>query len=95
MLSAYEKDSPEYKVVKDLFESMKEVRMFRGLYDAKHGDDHYMYGVMAPMECIAYLLGEDYGDSFSDEFIGNMVKSQERAKSELQNKEEASVGKVV
>ena len=53
--------------------------LFRGRYDAKHGaSEHYMYGICTVMEAIACRISEKTGDAFSDIFILNMIKSEEK-----------------
>lgn len=51
--------------------------MLRGCYDAKHGDEHYMYGVELVMEIIAEKAGRQ--KQFNDVFSQNMKKSLEKA----------------
>ena len=51
--------------------------LFIGEYDARHGDEHFMYGIATVMESIAYRVGDDVGDAFSDLFTRNMIKSEE------------------
>ena len=38
-----------------------------------------MYGVSSVMECLAYMIDDEYGDKFSKEFIENMLTSEEKA----------------
>ena len=52
-------------------------RMLRGCYDARNGDEHYMYGVESVMEIIAEKAGRH--KQFSDVFSQNMKKSLEKA----------------
>lgn len=54
--------------------------MFKGIYDAEHSNDTFMHGISAVMESIAYQISNEVGDNFSDEFIKNMIKSEEYAK---------------
>lgn len=51
--------------------------LFIGEYDARNGDEHFMYGIATVMESIAYRVGDDVGDAFSDLFTRNMIKSEE------------------
>ena len=51
--------------------------MIRGCYDAKHGDEHYMYGVELVMEIIAEKAGRQ--KEFNDVFSQNMKESLEKA----------------
>ena len=53
--------------------------MFRGHYDAKHGNNSFMYGICTVMEFIADKASPEIYDKFSTEFVKNMNKSEERA----------------
>lgn len=62
-----------YKIVlKDLCKCS----LFVGRYDAKHSDDHFMYGINTVMETIAYSVSDKVGDEFSDNFMKNMITSE-------------------
>lgn len=50
-----------------------------GEYDAKNGNEQFMYGISTVMEWIAYHVSEADGDEFSDLFSKNMIKSEEKA----------------
>lgn len=49
-----------------------------GKYDAKNGNEKFMYGISTVMEFIAYRVSEADGDAFSDLFIKNMIKSEKK-----------------
>ena len=51
-----------------------------GKYDAKNGNEKYMFGVDTVMEWIAYKVSEVQGDDFSELFTKNMVESQTKAR---------------
>ena len=51
-----------------------------GKYDAKNGNEKYMFGVDTVMEWIAYKVSEVQGDNFSELFTKNMVESQKKAR---------------
>ena len=51
-----------------------------GKYDAKNGNEKYMFGVDTVMEWIAYKVSEAQGDNFSELFTKNMVESQKKAR---------------
>lgn len=51
-----------------------------GKYDAKNGNEKYMFGVDTVMEWIAYKVSEAQGDDFSELFTKNMVESQKKAR---------------
>lgn len=62
-----------YKIV---LNDLLKCNMFVGIYDAKHGNSSFMYGIGTVMENIAYSINDKTGDSFSELFIKNMVKSE-------------------
>ena len=51
-----------------------------GKYDAKNGNEKYMFGVDTVMEWIAYKVSEAQGNDFSELFTKNMVESQKKAR---------------
>lgn len=63
-------------VMKDLMKCP----MFRGNYDAKNGNDHFMYGISTIVEFVAYGCGEKFYDKFEEMFFANLRKSQIKAK---------------
>jgi hypothetical protein len=69
----------EKATLKNIFEELKKCELFVGKYDAKNGDEQFMYGISTIMECLAYMIDEKYGDDFSKEFIENMLTSEEKA----------------
>lgn len=62
-----------YKIV---LEDLKKIPLFMGSYDACHGNEHFMHGVAAVMESIAYKVSDEEGDAFSDEFVHNLIFSE-------------------
>lgn len=58
---------------------MMECPMFRGVYDAKHGKESFMYGVATVMEYLALKVSEEFYEEVSDIFVKNMVKSLDKA----------------
>ena len=50
--------------------------LFRGKYDARNGDEHFMHGIATVMESIAYHVSDEVGDAFSDLFTRNMIESE-------------------
>ena len=36
-----------------------------------------MYGIETVMECLAYMVSDEYGDSFSDTFVKNLIFSEQ------------------
>ena len=73
-LTQLEKDT-----LKKIIEEMKECGMFIGRYDAKNGNEQFMYGISTVMEYLAYRVSDEYGDAFSGEFVNNMIESEKRA----------------
>ena len=53
-----------------------QVRMFTGIYDAEHGDEHFMHGINTVMAYIADQVSDDTYDNVEDLFLTNMVASQ-------------------
>lgn len=73
-----------------VYDRLIEVPMFCGIYDAKNGNEHFMYGIATVMEYIAYLVDEDTYEDYNDMLHRNMTASEERAeqtepKSEIGN----------
>lgn len=69
----------EKATLKNIFKELKKCDLFIGKYDAKHGDENFMYGVSAVMESLAYMISEKYGNDFSQDFVKNMLTSEEKA----------------
>ena len=53
--------------------------LFKGCYDAKHGNNSFMYGICTVMEFISDKVSPEAYDKFSTDFVTNMNKSEERA----------------
>ena len=69
---------------KIVLNELKKNSLLCGHYDARHGNEHFMYGIATVMEAIAVRAddtGEIY-DGFEDEFLNNMTKSEERSEDE-------------
>ena len=60
-------------------EELKQCPMFRGVYDAKNEDEHFMNGVATVMEALAYMVNDNVGDKFTDEFLLNKINSEVEA----------------
>lgn len=58
---------------------MMECPMFRGEYDAKHGEESFMYGIATVMEYLALKVDEGFYQEVSDIFAKNMAKSLDKA----------------
>ena len=65
---------------KIVYDKLMEIPLFRGVYDAKHGNEHFMYGISTVMECIANLVSEELYDEYNATFHRNMCESEDRAK---------------
>ena len=65
--------SEAYKIV---FDDLIQCDLFKGIYDAKHGNEQYMYGISAVMECIAQGVSDECYESFNNKFINNMLESE-------------------
>lgn len=64
--------------IRQLVLEMMECPMFRGVYDAKHGNESFMYGISTVMEYLASRVGDTFYQEVSDVFTHNMVKSQKK-----------------
>ena len=60
-----------------VLEKLKEFDLFCGKYDARNGNDHYMYGISTVMEVIANYAGDE---EFGKMFMKNMIDSKEKYK---------------
>ena len=54
-------------------------KLFKGCYDAKHGNNSFMYGICTVMKFIADKVSPEVYDKFIIDFVTNMNKSEERA----------------
>lgn len=68
----------EKATLKNIFEELKKCDLFVGKYDARRGNENFMFGISSVMECLAYMIDEKYGDDFSHEFNENMLTSEEK-----------------
>ena len=64
--------------IRQLVSKMMECPMFRGEYDAKHGNESFMNGIATVMEYLASLADDTFYQEVSNVFTHNMVKSQEK-----------------
>ena len=65
------------QTIKELVEKMSKCNLFIGKYDAKNGNENFMYGVLAVMEYLTYMVSEEYREKFSEMFFENMIDSEE------------------
>lgn len=61
-----------------VYEKLMEVPLFRGVYDAKNGNEHFMYGISTVMEFIAKLVSEELYEEYNDMLHRNMTASEQR-----------------
>ena len=64
--------------IRQLVLEMMECPMFRGEYDAKHGNESFMNGIATVIEYLAMRVDDTFYQEVSDVFTHNMVKSQEK-----------------
>ena len=64
--------------IRHLVSKMMECPMFRGEYDARHGNESFMNGIATVMEYLASCVDDIFYQKVSDTFTHNMVKSQEK-----------------
>lgn len=66
---------------KIVLEELKKYSLFCGEYDAKYGNEHFMYGIQTVMESIAARADDTdvILNNFTDEFLHNMVVSEKKA----------------
>lgn len=65
-----------YKIV---YDHLMQCNMCKGIYDAKNGNEHFMYGISLVMELIANKIGDETCEEFSDMFFDNMEESRRKA----------------
>lgn len=66
------------KAFKTVLKSLSGIPLFRGMYDAEHGNDIFMYGIETVMEMVAD--GAGCLEKYEDMFWGNMQTSEEYAR---------------
>lgn len=59
-------------------ELMATCNLFNGIYDAKNGNEHFMYGVSTVLTALAFRVSEEYADEVEETFFENMEKSQKK-----------------
>lgn len=69
----------EQNAWKVVYDELMRCSMFRGNYDAKNGNEIFMYGIATVMECIAYHVSEECAALYNETFATNMVGSKEVA----------------
>lgn len=69
--------------IRQLVLKMMECPMFRGEYDAKHGNESFINGIATVIEYLASLVDDTFCQEVSDIFTYNMAKSQEKVQKPL------------
>ena len=64
--------------IRQLVSKVMECPMFRGEYDARHGNESFMNGISTVIEYLASLVDDTFCQEVSDVFAHNMAKSQEK-----------------
>ena len=60
------------KAFKTVLKTLSHVSLFRGVYDAEHGDEKFMYGIQTVMEMIAWYADDrNYADMFTRNMLGS------------------------
>jgi hypothetical protein len=62
-----------YEIV---FEDLKKHPLYCGSYDAKHGNEHFMYGIANVMEYITLNISDEVHDEFINKFYNNMIAAE-------------------
>ena len=71
-----------YKIV---FNDLKKINIYCGIYDAKNRKPDFIYGIWTIMEHIAYEANERKVGEFNEFFSKNMDISEEKAKRRCSN----------
>ena len=64
-----------YKIV---YNDLMKVDLFRGHYDARHGNQVYMHGICTVMENIALHVSEKTANEYTKIFFKNIIGSQKK-----------------
>ena len=59
--------------------------MYKGNYDAKNGNVHFMYGINNVMSVIALKASPEIYEQFSQIFVENLVKSKKVLTKKINN----------
>ena len=70
----------EKVVLNNIINELKKIPMFIGKYDAKHGNENFMYGISSVMGCLGFMVSDECGYALENEFLNNMVKSIDKVK---------------
>lgn len=67
------------RALKKAIEEVQKCGMMKGVYDAKNGNNDFMWGIEFALLGFAYQISDHYGELIEDEFDKNMIESRERA----------------
>lgn len=70
----------EKETLSNIFNELCKCELFIGKYDAKHGNEHFMYGISTVMECLANMISNEMYDAFNDMFTKNMIESEKKVR---------------
>ena len=72
--------SHEKATLANILEDMlKDNNLLLGVYDAKNGNEHFMYGIMTVMEMLFDLIDKNFTYEYTKAFIENMIASEDLA----------------
>lgn len=72
-------DKQKKAILKEVIDELMAMSdIFNGTYDAKNGNEHFMYGVSTVLTALAFKVSEEYADEVEETFFKNMEKSQEK-----------------
>jgi hypothetical protein len=74
-----ELNQDEKRVLEKITNQLRTCDLFNGIYDAKNGDEQFMYGIELVMEYLAAHISDEYQAEFCDTFSLNMLKSLGKA----------------
>ena len=74
-----ELNQDEKRVLEKITNQLRTCDLFNGIYDAKNGDEQFMYGIEIVMEYLAVSISDEYFEEFCDTFALNMLKSLGKA----------------
>lgn len=66
------------RAYKTVYNDLMRCGLFAGRYDAKNGNEHFMYGVLTVMDVIAKGAGQL--DEYERLSMHNMLESEEKAR---------------
>ena len=74
-----ELNQDEKRVLEKITNQLRNCNLFNGIYDAKNGNEDFMYGIELVMEYLAAHISDEYQAEFCDTFAKNIEKSLEKA----------------